>query len=155
MQSVSDIHNFSYVRVRYEDLVSENHTKEILDELYEFMQIPYDLDAQNTTLGYLMHGESRDTHSQYYALFRDREFDPNHWTKELSKKVKAIKTFIALFSCLNNFPLLQRVSQVEKWCSGVIQELGYPLFNATTTNAASVSNKSGNQNPAKGNMSPR
>merc|ERR1712117_173444 len=122
-----------YVRVRYEDLVSENHTKEILDELYEFMRIPYDLDAQNTTLGYLMHGEPRDTHSQYYALFRDREFDPNHWTKELSRK---------------------RVSQVEKWCSGVIQELGYPLFNATTTNAASVNNKGGNQNPARGNMYP-
>ena len=55
------------------------------------MQIPYDLDAQNTTLGYLMHGESLATHGQYYALFRDREFDPNHWTEELSKEVKFIK----------------------------------------------------------------
>ena len=134
--------------------MSENQTKEILDELYNFMQIPYDLDAQNTTLGYLMHGESRDTHSQYYALFRDREFDPNHWTKELSSKVKLIKKYIALLFHPNNSPSLQRVSQVEKWCGGVIQELGYPLFNATTTNAASVKHV-GNQNPARGNMSPR
>ena len=71
--------------------MSEDHTTEVLDELYQFMQIPYDLDAQNTTLGYLMHGESRATHGQYYALFRDKEFDPNHWTKELSREVQIIK----------------------------------------------------------------
>ena len=84
--------------------MSANHTEEIIDELYEFMQIPYDLDAQNTTLGYLMHGESHATHGQYYALFRDREFDPNHWTKELSREV-LINKFIALFSCQNNSPI--------------------------------------------------
>ena len=135
--------------------MSENQTKEILDELYDFMQIPYDLDAQNTTLGYLMHGESRATHGQYYALFRGRDFDPNHWTKDLSQEVKFIdEKIIALFSCPKNFSSLQHVSQVEKWCGGVIQELGYHLLNATTMNAASVNNV-GNQNSASGNMSPR
>ena len=76
--------------------MSENHTKEILDELYEFMQIPYNLDAQHTTLGYLMHGKSWATHGQYYALIRDREFDPNHWTKELSTEV-LIKIYSLVF----------------------------------------------------------
>ena len=65
-----------------------NQTKMILDELYEFMGIPFDLEAQNSTLGYLMHGESHASHRQYYALFRDSDFDPNHWTKELSREVK-------------------------------------------------------------------
>ena len=116
--------------------MSANHTEEIIDELYEFMQIPYDLDAQNTTLGYQVHGESLATHREYYALFRGREFDPNHWTKELSTEV-LIKN-IALFSCPNNFPSLQHVSKVEKWCSGVIRELGYPLFNTTTGQSAQI-----------------
>ena len=67
--------------------MSENHTKAILDELYEFMGIPYDLKAQNNTLEYLMHGESHTSHHKYASLFRDRDFDPNHWTKELSGEV--------------------------------------------------------------------
>ena len=67
--------------------MSENHTKATLDELYEFMGIPYDLKAQNITLGYLMHGESQASHRKYVSLFRDRDFDPNHWTKELSGEV--------------------------------------------------------------------
>ena len=79
--------HFSYVRVRYEDLVSDNHTKVILDELYKFMGIPYDLKAQNSSLGYLMHGESHASHGEYYGLFRDSDFDPNHWTKELTGEV--------------------------------------------------------------------
>ena len=83
--------HFSYVRVRYEDLVSEEHTKMILQELYEFMGIQYDLEARNRTLGYLMHGESRASHREYYGLLRDRDFDPNHWTKELSREVNVNK----------------------------------------------------------------
>ena len=71
--------------------MSEEHTKMILEELYEFMAIPYDLEAQNRTLGYLMHGESHASHSEYFGLFRDRDFDPNHWTNELSSEVIANK----------------------------------------------------------------
>ena len=77
----------SYVRVRFEDLVSEEHTVEILRELYKFMGIPFDLKAWNSTLGYLMHGESHASHGEYWSLFRDKDFDPNHWTKHLKNTV--------------------------------------------------------------------
>lgn len=80
----------SYVRVRYEDLVSEKHNKDVLDELYKFMGITYDLRARNRTLGYLLHGKSHVPHHGYYTLVRGRDFDPNHWIKELSREVKNI-----------------------------------------------------------------
>ena len=81
--------------------MSENHTKAILDELYKFMGIPYDLKAQNNTLEYLMHGESQASHRKYVSLFRDRDFDPNHWTKELSGEVN-ITNLMLLAKCLNS-----------------------------------------------------
>ena len=49
--------------------------------------------------------------------------------------------------------LLQQLSHAEEWCGGVIQELGYPLFNATTTQATSTK-KTESKNPVIGNMSP-
>ena len=112
--------------MRYEDLVSENHTKAILDELYEFMEIPFDLEAQNSTLGYLMHGESHASHSEYYGLFRDKDFDPNHWTKELHGKVIEssyfvgnlfLKLLIASMLCFSNYLMLRNgaVTSFKNW----------------------------------------
>ena len=78
--------HFSYVRVRYEDLVPYGpHTKVILDDLYKFMGMPWDLEAQNKTLEGLMHGGS--TTGKYFSTSRDKDFDPNHWKKELSREV--------------------------------------------------------------------
>ena len=77
-----------YVRVRYEDLVSKKHTEDIIKELHDFMGIPYNLESQKSTLGGLVHGESDASQEGYYGLFRDKSFDPNHWTKELSQEVK-------------------------------------------------------------------
>ena len=69
-----------YVRVRYEDLVSEEHTEDILRELYDFMGIPFVLKSK---LSRLLHGGK----DGYYGLSRNDNFDPNHWTKELSREV--------------------------------------------------------------------
>ena len=78
----------SYVRVRYEDLVKEENTWEIFKGLYEFMGIPVDLETGNSKLGNLLHGGSRASHKAYYELSRDKNFDPNHWTKQLSREVR-------------------------------------------------------------------
>ena len=72
-----------YVRVRYEDLVSEEHTEDILKELYDFIGIPYPL---NGKLAELLHGGANPKFG-YYGLSRGKAFDPNHWTKELSREV--------------------------------------------------------------------
>ena len=74
-----------YVLVRYEDLVSKRHTGTTLKELYEFMAIPFDLESQNSKLEGLSH-ESQPT--GFYGLLRGKDFDPNHWTKELTREVK-------------------------------------------------------------------
>ena len=85
---------FSYVRVRYEDLVSEEHTEEILKELYDFMGIPFSLQSQNGKFGSLLQGETsrvidpNEAKRGYYGLSRDNDFNPNHWTKELNIEVK-------------------------------------------------------------------
>ena len=120
--------HFRYVRVRYEDLVSEYHTKEILDELYDFMKIPYDLEAQNTTLGYLMHGRSNESHGGYFDLSKRKEFDPNHWTKDLNGVViEGCSDFVCtLFPKRHVSLLFQQIHHVEEWCGDVIQALGYP-----------------------------
>ena len=133
--------------------MSNNHTKAILDELYEFMGIPYDLKAQNSSLGYLMHGESHTSHGEYYGLFRDSDFDPNHWTKELSGEVNVTNSDVVSHMSKKPISLLQQISHVEKWCSGVIQKLDYPPFNASTTKATSTK-KTGSKNPVIGNISP-
>ena len=75
----------SYVRLRYEDVVSEEHTEDILKELYDFMGIKFNLESQNGKLGGLLQEE---TNGGYYGLSRDKGFDPNHWTKELNREVK-------------------------------------------------------------------
>ena len=76
----------SYVRVRYEDLVSKRHTTGgILKDLYKFMGIPFDFESQSSKLEGLSH-EAQPT--GFYGLLRDEEFDPNHWTKELNREVK-------------------------------------------------------------------
>ena len=75
----------SYVRVRYEDLVSEEHTEEILKELYDFMGIPFSPQSQKEKFGSLLQGNNK---GGYYGLSRGKDFDPNHWTKELNIEVK-------------------------------------------------------------------
>ena len=79
----------SYVRVRYEDLVSKEHTMDLLKELYDFMGIQIQLKSQNSELEGLLHAE---TNGGYYGLSRDKDFDPNHWTKELSSEVIVINS---------------------------------------------------------------
>ena len=73
--------------MRYEDLVEEGKTEERLKEIYEFMGIPVNFKSGNRNLGHLMHGESHSSSNKYYGLVRDRDFDPNHWTGQLSKEV--------------------------------------------------------------------
>ena len=50
-------------------------------ELYDFMGIPFALEAK---LSGLLHGGD----GGYYVLSRKKDFDPNHWTKELSREVR-------------------------------------------------------------------
>ena len=45
------------------------------------MSIPFALEAK---LSGLLHGGN----GGYYGLSRNKDFDPNHWTKELSKEVR-------------------------------------------------------------------
>ena len=78
-------YHLSYVRVHYEDVVSEEHTEDILKELYDFMGIQFSLKSQNGKFGGLIQGA---TDGGYYGLYRDKGFDPNHWTKELNREVK-------------------------------------------------------------------
>ena len=75
----------SYVRVRYEDLVSKEYTDFLLKSLYDFMDIPFDLESQNRKLRSILHGEAN---GGYYGVVRDKNFDPNHRTKELNSTVK-------------------------------------------------------------------
>ena len=75
-----------YVRVRYEDLVSEEHTEDILRELYDFMGIPFALEAKLSRLLHVGDGG-------FYGLSRKKDFDPNHWTKELSREVRHQATY--------------------------------------------------------------
>ena len=83
--------------MRYEDLVSKEHTMSLLKLVYDFMGFPYDLDSINSTLGDLLHGEKKD-HGRYYSLSRDNNFDPNHWTRDLRKEVRyAPKSKLAWF----------------------------------------------------------
>ena len=91
-----------YVRVRYEDLVSKEHTEDILRELYDFMGIPFAIEAK---LSGLLHGGN----GGYYGLSRNQDFDPNHWTKELSKDVRNQTIF---FPNLNNQGLINNTEYV-------------------------------------------
>ena len=67
--------------------MKKKNTKIILKELYEFMGIPADFEMGNSKLRDLLHGGSRESHKQFYNTFRDKNFDPNHWTKQLSREV--------------------------------------------------------------------
>ena len=71
--------------MRYEDLVSKKRTGAILKDLYKFMDIPFDLESQNSNLEGLSY-ESQPT--GFYGLLRSKDFDPNHWTKELNREVE-------------------------------------------------------------------
>ena len=71
--------------MRYEDLVSKRHTVSTLKELYKFMGIPFNLESKNSKLESLSH-ESQPI--GFYGLLRGKDFDPNHWTKELNGEVK-------------------------------------------------------------------
>ena len=51
------------------------------------MGIPFALEAK---LSGLLHGGD----GGYYGLSRNQDFDPNHWTKELSKDVRNQIIFI-------------------------------------------------------------
>ena len=89
--------------MRYEDLVARENTKVVLDELYAFMDIPYDLDTRNSTLGCLMHGgDSCTSSNDILGLHRNRDFDPNHWTKELSREVNVTNTDVESMPCQND-----------------------------------------------------
>ena len=87
MEILQSLSYCSYVRVRYEDLVRKGKTEKILKELYEFMGIPVNFKSGNSNMGYLLHGKSHSSPVDYYGLDRDKDFDPNHWTGQLSKKV--------------------------------------------------------------------
>ena len=64
--------------------MSEEHTVDILTEIYDFMGIPFVLESEEGQWGGLLQGE---TNRGYYGLSRDKGFDPNHWTKELNREV--------------------------------------------------------------------
>ena len=76
--------------MRYEDLVSKEHTMSLLKLLYDFMGFPYDLENINKTLGDLLHGGEKEDRGRYYSLNRDKNFDPNHWRRDLSREVRCV-----------------------------------------------------------------
>ena len=120
--------------------MAQENTKVMLDELYAFMDIPYNLDTRNSTLGCLMHGgDSCTSSNDILGLHRNRDFDPNHWTKELSREVNVTNTDVESMPCQNDISMLQHVSHFEEWCRGVIWELGYPHLNASIAQAMSTS----------------
>ena len=55
------------------------------------MGIPFALEAK---LSGLLHGGN----GGYYGLSRKKDFDPNHWTKELSKEVRNQTIFFPNFN---------------------------------------------------------
>ena len=99
--------------MRYEDLVSNEHTLPMLKLLYDFMGFPYDLERINSTLGDLLHGGGKRDHRGYYSLNRDTDFDPNHWKLDLNIDVRSNM-------CSNIFWLN---TQKAKFCFRVCQRL--------------------------------
>ena len=95
----------------------------LLKLLYNFMGFPYDLKNINSTLG----DQKNHGRHQYYSLNRDINFDPNHWKQELNKDVSKMSPKTAWLNPHQKI-LLQRLSEVERLCGEVIQELGYPLL---------------------------
>ena len=117
--------------MRYEDLVSKEHTMSLLKLLYDFMGFPYDLENINKTLGDLLHGGEKEDRGRYYSLNRDKNFDPNHWRGDLSREVRCVPNphvLIRIKKATELSQFLQSLSEVEGSCGEVIQELGYTLL---------------------------
>ena len=97
----------------------------LLKLLYNFMGFPYNLKNINSTLGDLLHGgEKKD---RYYSLNRDINFDPNHWKGEWDKNVRLASKLPGSIP-IKKILLQRLLSDVDRSCGEVIQELGYPLL---------------------------
>ena len=79
--------------MRYDNIVSQEHKKQVLKGLYGFMGIP----SSNGHKSYTLENpwddsEHRNWHP--YSLTRGEDFDPNHWKEELKGKVLHLVSYI-------------------------------------------------------------
>ena len=93
-----------YVRVRYEDIVSEAYKMPILRELYDFMGIPY-INVKKNNYNLKTRWDSwEDSNRLPFSLTRDKDFDPNHWTDQLKEEVQKYYKMNA-----NNFSIVREI----------------------------------------------
>ena len=90
---------FRYMRVEYNDLVSQNdHVKDqVTRSLFEFIGIPYTKEvAENVDKFRQGWGElknktekEKDQQAGFFGVYRPDNYDPNHWKKNIKSKVLA------------------------------------------------------------------
>ncbi|CAG0888029.1 unnamed protein product [Darwinula stevensoni] len=94
-------------RVRYEDVV-ENPLA-AMEELYDFMNIPYTKEVEDRIEAHFDRGESGNQilQNKYFSTYRNMSaFDPEHWRSQLEP---------------------ERIAHIEEMCGHVLQDLGYPV----------------------------
>ena len=124
-----------YLRVKYEDLMDPNHGLSVLSAIYDFMGISYNRTVLKRRAERVLRGQEgedkKDSEEKwkpkndYYSTKRGADFDPNHWRKDLTTKVRKQKE--KLKQLLKIF-FLQELSEMQEACEDTIIFLGYPML---------------------------
>ena len=126
-----------YIRVRYNDLVSQDLyiRNEVTRSLFEFIDIPFtNVVAQNVEnfrrgWGGLKNKtkEEKGQLSGFFGVYRPDNYNPDHWKNKITREVRTEQDHIMGIDTKILISSLQMLTDLNKACGRTIVAMNYDL----------------------------